>query len=910
MNKRCIVVLLLVAVLLLFPCSAFGANAVPSEVLNARESVVRIFSYANDMYSGGTGFAIGDSSPVEYVATNHHVIDNNPNIIKVWIDRYNYVEASIYEAKPDADLCILKLDSPVDIPPSILEDINEPKAGDAIYTLGFPGAADYISDEDAKGAEEVTITDGIISALKEGTMTKGGPVVSLLQMNAAISHGNSGGPLLNEQGHIIGINTFGFDNTQINAAISINELIIMLKARDIPYKVNEVEIQPQVAIAAEQSELEQSEEKTEAVNTEEEKSEEKRQAEPSLPWVLVISVVAVITIIILVILLVRKDRSKASGQGAIPFDAFLGAAHIGIEQKLSVMLSLVQQVESLHQKGKFNLNICPQNMHVLNNSAVLNKKPKYKGAICQGYSAVELYNTGMPKGPWTDVYAISAILYQIFNGYAPAVPYEREHTPVRFVQDDVRFIQLQDAVVRGLAIEPRHRTIRLNEIIGIMQKTLAGYQPITNKNFASASSVQHVQYVQKPQPSVTHPVQNYSQPASMQNAYTNNIRRKPGIKKAVLIPIICISVLVLIGGGLFLYLENNYQQAVSYIDDESYSSAEDVLKHVPQFYKDSQQMLDYTQAAGLLEKGDFKDAKKEFERLGRYKDAPDKVQEASYGFVKQLLSDGQYAEAKELLKDIMDYKDANELVNEADLVKAQSWLEEGKLEDAESEINRLIELGYDKAKDLLPGVDYYRAKSFIKNNNYVDALELLLTLDSDYKDTTKLVNSVKDDVYDEAIDLFNSNSLVQAAKNFEMLSGYSDSNDYIKLIELLDKASKTYFTEFTKSDYQSLLSYKHLFDIEKYYMYDAIIYHFLEGRWEDSAGNYFTLSYEDQHFYPTFSMPVHEGDYYEITANVFIIYVKQDDRYGHRDFRFEYVNENKIKIYSFINRKTYTLTRQ
>lgn len=94
MNKRCIVVLLLVAVLLLFPCSAFGANAVPSEVLNARESVVRIFSYANDMYSGGTGFAIGDSSPVEYVATNHHVIDNNPNIIKVWIDRYNYVEAS------------------------------------------------------------------------------------------------------------------------------------------------------------------------------------------------------------------------------------------------------------------------------------------------------------------------------------------------------------------------------------------------------------------------------------------------------------------------------------------------------------------------------------------------------------------------------------------------------------------------------------------------------------------------------------------------------------------------------------------------------------------------------------------------------------------------------------------------
>lgn len=904
MNKRRIVVLLLVALLLLFPCSAYGANAVPSEVLDARESVVRIFSIVNDGGSSGTGFAIGDSTPVKYVATNYHVVDNNPDTIEIWIDRYNYVKASIYEANPDADLCILKLDSPVDMPPSILEDINEPKAGDAIYALGFPGTADCMSDEHAKGAEEITITDGIISALKEKALSEGGPNVALLQINAAISHGNSGGPLLNEQAHIIGINTFGFGD-QINAAISINELITMLKARGIPYKVNEVEIQPEVAIAAEQSEPEQPEEEVKAVGTEE-NSAEKQQAESSFPWVLVVSIAAAITIIILVILLIRKDRSKDSVQGAIPFNVFLEAAHIGIEQKLSAMLSLVQQVESLHQKGKFNLNICPENIHVLDNRAVLNKKAKNKGNICQGYAAIELYNTGMPKGPWTDVYAISAILYQIFNGYAPVVPYKRDNTPIHFAQEGARFMQLKEGIVRGLAIEPRHRTIRLNEIIGLMQKTLADYQPTKNHGFAS---VQYVPPNQKPQPSVARPVQNYSQPASMQNAYVSNAKRRQGIKKVFLIPIICIAALVLIGGGLLLYLENNYQQAVNYIDDESYMRAEDVLQRVPQFYKDSQQLFEYTEAAVLLEKGDYKEAKGVFEQLGKYKDAPDKVLEASYGFAKELLNDGKYQDAKELLEDLGGYKDAENLMNEADLIKVQSWLEEGKLDDAEKELKRLIELGYDKAKELLPDIDYHRALGYIESDKKLEALKILLSLD-DYEDTNQVLETLKKDVYDEAVKMVNEKSVGAASSRFSLLSGYHDANDYLELIDLLYKVTKSYWNEFTYSDYQKLVGFKHLFNIGEYYMTNGAIYYFLEGRWKDALGNYFAMVHEDEHFYPYFNMPSHDGEYYDIVDQVFTSYKDMDDYVGNVDLRFEYVDEDTIRIYCYKNGRTYKLERE
>ena len=83
----------------------------------------------------------------------------------------------------------------------------------------------------------MTITDGIISAEKSLTLQENGTPVKLLQINAAVSPGNSGGPLVNKEGQVLGINTYTVTDSQnINGTISILELVDSLKEKSIVYK--------------------------------------------------------------------------------------------------------------------------------------------------------------------------------------------------------------------------------------------------------------------------------------------------------------------------------------------------------------------------------------------------------------------------------------------------------------------------------------------------------------------------------------------------------------------------------------------------------------------------------------------------------------------------------------------------
>ena len=80
--------------------------------------------------------------------------------------------------------------------------------GERVYALGFPGSADSIFDRTGDVGQDVTITDGIISAVKESfAFGTGEHSATGLQMNASIFGGNSGGPLINENGVVAGINT-------------------------------------------------------------------------------------------------------------------------------------------------------------------------------------------------------------------------------------------------------------------------------------------------------------------------------------------------------------------------------------------------------------------------------------------------------------------------------------------------------------------------------------------------------------------------------------------------------------------------------------------------------------------------------------------------------------------------------
>ena len=110
---------------------------------------------------------------------------------------------------PGKDIAILKIQVPAEMPMLTLAPPELPQVGQELYVYGYPGPVtnnDFVSEE---SAIEPTLTTGIISAIK---ISVGG--WPLIQMDANINHGSSGGPVCNDKGEVIGLTTFGsLENT-------------------------------------------------------------------------------------------------------------------------------------------------------------------------------------------------------------------------------------------------------------------------------------------------------------------------------------------------------------------------------------------------------------------------------------------------------------------------------------------------------------------------------------------------------------------------------------------------------------------------------------------------------------------------------------------------------------------------
>jgi S1-C subfamily serine protease len=129
---------------------------------------------------------------------------------------------------PGKDVAILKIEQ-TNLPTVPVGDDTKLQVGDKIFIIGYPGAAEL--GQAAMGAEP-TLTSGDVSARQ--TMPGGWQAI---QTDAAINHGNSGGPAFNDQGQVIGIATFGADNAQ-----NINFLVPMSVANEF---LNGQNIKPQ-----------------------------------------------------------------------------------------------------------------------------------------------------------------------------------------------------------------------------------------------------------------------------------------------------------------------------------------------------------------------------------------------------------------------------------------------------------------------------------------------------------------------------------------------------------------------------------------------------------------------------------------------------------------------------------------
>lgn len=154
-----------------------------------------------EVYSLGSGFII---DPAGYVVTNSHVIAEAEEI-QVILQDDTKLEATIVGRDPKTDLALLKVESDKALPFVTLGDSDSVRVGDWIIAIGNPFGLGG------------TVTAGIISARSRSI--NAGPFDDFLQTDAAINRGNSGGPMFNLQGEVIGINTAIFSPSGGNIGI-------------------------------------------------------------------------------------------------------------------------------------------------------------------------------------------------------------------------------------------------------------------------------------------------------------------------------------------------------------------------------------------------------------------------------------------------------------------------------------------------------------------------------------------------------------------------------------------------------------------------------------------------------------------------------------------------------------------
>ena len=186
------------------------------------DSVVTIQSVSDQQGMQGSGFVVDGRG---YIVTNNHVISeaaNNPSQFKTTVvfNDGKEVPANLVGRDPKTDLAVLKVDNVSNLTVARLGDSDKMRVGDEVLAAGAPLGL------------RSTVTHGIISALHrpiplsgEGSDTD--TVIDAVQTDASINHGNSGGPLINMDSQVIGINTAGKSLSDsasgLGFAIPVNE---------------------------------------------------------------------------------------------------------------------------------------------------------------------------------------------------------------------------------------------------------------------------------------------------------------------------------------------------------------------------------------------------------------------------------------------------------------------------------------------------------------------------------------------------------------------------------------------------------------------------------------------------------------------------------------------------------------
>ena len=179
-----------------------GAPLTAQEVYRqVNPSVVTVMVQLGKESAGmGTGVIFSEDG---YILTNYHVLEGGSDCT-IYLENDHGYAASYVAGDADSDLAVLKVDR-TGLPAARFGDSEKLTVGDKVYAIGNPLGYEL------RG----TLTDGIVSAINRDVWVDG-RTMTLIQTNAALNSGNSGGPLINEYGQVVGINTIKMSSSYSN----------------------------------------------------------------------------------------------------------------------------------------------------------------------------------------------------------------------------------------------------------------------------------------------------------------------------------------------------------------------------------------------------------------------------------------------------------------------------------------------------------------------------------------------------------------------------------------------------------------------------------------------------------------------------------------------------------------------
>lgn len=168
--------------------------------------------------NAGSGFILSEDG---YIVTNYHVIDGATSITVTLRDGSQY-DAALIGGEETNDVAVLKIDGVSGLKPVVLGDSDDLVVGDTVCTIG-----------NALGSLSFSQTSGGVSATDRSVTMSDGTVISMIQTDCTINSGNSGGPLFDSYGRVVGITSAKYSNNGNSSQASIEGIGFAIPINDV-----------------------------------------------------------------------------------------------------------------------------------------------------------------------------------------------------------------------------------------------------------------------------------------------------------------------------------------------------------------------------------------------------------------------------------------------------------------------------------------------------------------------------------------------------------------------------------------------------------------------------------------------------------------------------------------------------